>query len=274
MAIESSSKFGPAFLGWHSYEKFASSVISENRYFRNMSDAAMFEVIRKSCGERRVHIPRGTLYWRARLGYEVEDVIVNIDEQSSVSYGDERPYSQVAMKPVPTWETEGRANPRGIPYLYISTTRETALAEVRPWIGSKISVAQFQTTRDMNLIDCSKYHSKVDIGKLLDNSSTHEDGVWLAIDQAFARPVSRGDESSQYIPTQIIAEMFKHDGYDGIAYKSLLTNDGFNVALFNISDAEPINCTLYKTESIRHEFEPAGPEYFVQAPQISRADPD
>ncbi|MFZ0569740.1 MAG: RES domain-containing protein [Rhodomicrobium sp.] len=44
------------------------------------------------------------------------------------------------MKPIPNWLSEGRANPRGIPYLYLASTRDTALAEVRPWIGSHITV--------------------------------------------------------------------------------------------------------------------------------------
>jgi RES domain-containing protein len=42
------------------------------------------------------------------------------------------------MKPIPKWQGEGRANPRGIPVLYLATHRETALAEVRPWIGAVI----------------------------------------------------------------------------------------------------------------------------------------
>jgi hypothetical protein len=75
-------------------------------------------------------------------------------------------------------------------------------------------------------------------------SSTRVDGIWIAIDQAFATPVSKADEAREYIPTQIIAELFKSAGYDGLVYKSLLSEDGFNLALFNLDVADVINGTL------------------------------
>jgi hypothetical protein len=161
------------------------------------------------------------------------------------------------MKPIPNWQSEGRANPRGIPYLYLATTRDTALAEVRPWIGSKISVAQFMIERDLNVIDCSKHHKKEFIRalKLYDKMLNREDGIWAAIDQAFAQPVTRNDESGQYIPTQIIAELFKREGFDGIQYKSLLSENGLNLVLFNLEDASVVGqTTLCTTDSIRFDF--------------------
>ena len=48
------------------------------------------------------------------------------------------------MKPLGGRATDGRANPRGIPCLYLATTKETAMSEVRPWIGSYVSAGQFE----------------------------------------------------------------------------------------------------------------------------------
>ena len=96
--------------------------------------------MRSSCGGRQHKIPKGSVYWRARLG-SASELIVDGD----VSWDEERPFAESDMKPISNWQAEGRANPRGIPYLYLASTRETALAEVRPWIGSLISVAQFRT---------------------------------------------------------------------------------------------------------------------------------
>lgn len=48
------------------------------------------------------------------------------------------------MKPLRDKASEGRANPKGIPYLYLATTKEAPMSEVRPWIGSDISVGQFK----------------------------------------------------------------------------------------------------------------------------------
>jgi hypothetical protein len=55
------------------------------------------------------------------------------------------------------------------------------------------------------------------------------------------------------VPTQIIAELFKSKGFDGIWYKSLLSNDGCNLALFNLDDAEVISCGLWEATSIRFD---------------------
>lgn len=43
--------------------------------------------------------------------------------------------------------------------------------------------------------------------------------------------------NSDYVPTQIIAELIKSLGYDGIAYKSSLAN-GHNIALFDLESAK------------------------------------
>jgi len=67
--------------------------------------------------------------------------------------------------------------------------------------------------------------------------------------------VSSDDNGGDYIPTQIIAEMFKREGFAGIVYKSLLFEDGFNIALFNLDDASVVNCALYKAASISFDLD-------------------
>jgi hypothetical protein len=137
------------------------------------------------------------------------------------------------------------------------------LSEIRPWIDATISVAELEITRDLNLIDCSQHHAKQSAIEILgDTTRSEADGMWLAIDQAFAKPVSY-QETKEYLPTQIIAELFKSKGFDGIRYKSLLSDDGFNLALFNLDDAKVISCGLWKATSIRFDFRSTGKAYFI-----------
>jgi hypothetical protein len=261
---DDASRFGSVWKGWETYQLFAESVKTNLRYVRYRAANDFLENVLATCGNRKLTIPQGNIYWRARLGCEYEQVIRE-DGDIQVFWNEDRPYSRDGMKPVSNWQSEGRANPRGIPYLYLATTRDTALAEVRPWIGSPISVAQFQIRRDLNVIDCSKHHSKKNTVALIgDKTRSREDGIWIAIDQAFATPVTGDDKGGDYIPTQIIAEMFKCEGFDGIVYKSLLSEDGFNLALFSLDDASVVNCALYKTASISFDFQPEGIEYFVR----------
>jgi RES domain len=104
-------------------------------------------------------------------------------------------------------------------------------------------------------------------------TSTEEDGMWLAIDRAFATPVGH-EVTKEYVPTQIIAELFKSTGFDGIFYKSLLANDGFNLALFDLDDAEVISCGLWKATSIRFDFKSTGEAYFVGDDDSKSAPPE
>jgi hypothetical protein len=236
--------FGPAWRGLESYRLFAESVKTDLRYVRHKDATNFLNRVLASCGDRKLTIPTGKVYWRARLGCDSEE-ITDDNDGIPVIYDADRPYSQDKMKPISNWQIEGRANPRGIPYLYLATTPDTALAEVRPWIGATISVAQMRVRRDLNVIDCSKHHSRDSAVKLIgDHTRPIEDGMWTAIDRAFATPVSRDDESKEYVPTQIIAELFKSEGFDGIVYKSLLSDDGFNLAVFNSDDASVVHCAL------------------------------
>jgi len=43
-----------------------------------------------------------------------------------------------------------------------------------------------------------------------------------------------------------------------VKYKSLLAEDGYNLALFNLDDAEVIESTVFSAKSIDIKFEPLG----------------
>ena len=133
------------------------------------------------------------------------------------------------MKPQPYMAKEGRVNPKGIPCLYLATDRDTAIAEVRPWVGSLISVAQFKITRDLRIVDCT--HENPRAGVYKDELSPAIGVVWTHIDWAFSQPVTPDDSSTDYVPTQIIAEYFKGKALDGIAYRSGLGNGPTSLCL-------------------------------------------
>lgn len=86
----------------------------------------------------------------------------------------------------------------------------------------------------------------------------------MQIDRAFSEPTTTGDDTADYVPTQVIAELFKNEGYDGIAYKSAFGKKGHNVVLFDPTDAELTNCTLFEAESIKFSFEQSDNPYWVE----------
>lgn len=90
-----------------------------------------------------------------------------------------------------------------------------------------------------------------------------ERAVWTHIDNAYAEPMTRSDDMADYAATQILAELFKDSGYDGVAYKSNFGEKGYNIALFNIDVAELINCALYRVDGIEVSYSQRDNPYFV-----------
>jgi hypothetical protein len=168
------------------------------------------------------------------------------------------------MKPLTDRAHDGRANPKGIPCLYLATQAETAISEVRPWIGSYVSVGQFKLLRPVEIIDCSR--ERLDHMFYWEEPSPEEveKAVWSDIDRAFAEPMTRSDDTADYVPTQILAELFKREGFGGVAYKSRFGERGYNVALFDVDAADLINCGLARVESIKFNSKDVDNPYFVK----------
>ena len=246
-----------AFQSWQSFWKFSEKIIHNNRYIHDDETSTFLNEVLLTCENRKKIIKKGNILWRAQLGCDIQE-----------EREEERPYSKDRMYPVKNLASEGRINPKGIPYLYLSTTTETAMSEIRPWVGSEISVAQFQIVRDATIIDCSLNH-------LLKNPLYYNNGlyepeeierekaVWTHIDKAFSTPIIPNENEANYVPTQVLSELFKNNGFDGIYYKSSLNKDGFNICLFDLNLANLINCFLFKPFAISFEFEEIANPYFV-----------
>jgi hypothetical protein len=150
------------------------------------------------------------------------------------------------------------------------------MSEVRPWVGALVSVAQFKVVRPLTIVDCSVLHDQYfnlaylsrtfdDLGQNKPWSPDEiEKIVWAAIDAAFAEPVTDTDDVADYAPTQTLAELFRSEGYDGVAYKSAFGEEGYSVALFDLNSARQLNGALRQVKSIKFEFKDnSQDEYFI-----------
>lgn len=130
------------------------------------------------------------------------------------------------------------------------------MSEVRPWIGSVVSAARFSTVRSLTAVDCSVFHGKNIPYVESPTPEKIEKVVWAYIDHAFSQPVTRSDNTAHYAATQILAEVFRSEGYDGIIYRSAFSADGYNVALFDLNCADQIDSSLYEVKNAIFEFAP------------------
>jgi RES domain-containing protein len=233
---------------------FEHSVKRVSRHILESSSQRFLDALLETSATRLLNFKAHAVFWRSQLGHDFR-VEKEIDDVLPTAYSPER------MMPLPDRAKEGRVNPKGIPCLYLSTDKETAMSEVRPWIGSLISLAQFTLLKDIQIVDFSADGTPQFIDKDSDPVVVEKEN-WAWVNEAFSKPVTPTDDTADYAPTQIIAEAFRVRHYDGIAYGSSL-GSGKNFALFNPAVADLINCTLYTTQSVEFQFQQTDNTYYV-----------
>lgn len=231
----------------HAFEEFKKEVTRRSRYLRSAGGERFLRAVAETSERRLRLIPPGTMFWRAQIGHEW---IVDARAGTRIP----GPHSKTRMKPLEDRAYEGRVNPKGIPCLYFATTREVAMSEVRPWLGSVVTVGRFETSREQKVVDCSVFHG--DEIPSIDAASEEEleHLIWAHIDHAFARPVTRSDNVADYAATQVLAEVFRLKGYDGIIYRSAFSAEGTNVALFDLTCAHQLDSSIFTVRRATYEF--------------------
>lgn len=152
-----------------------------------------------------------------------------------------RPDKELGAPP-PGCANSGRMNANGISVFYGATSIKTALAEVRPPVGSKVAVAQFEIIRPIQLLDLTALEEVRETGSIFDPSYAYRLGRMMFLRELskwIARPVMPDDQEMEYLPTQAIADFLATRGkvpLDGILFPSAqVNNDGLNIALFHKS---------------------------------------
>lgn len=270
----------PEFASWRSYEDFAERVRHGNRYVWNDEIQAFLSTVVATITQRDQILQKGRHFFRAQRGVDFEE---HHDADGNWTGEDVYGYRPDRMKPLQRRAKEGRANPAGIPVLYLGSTIDTVVSEVRPWVGAEISVARCKLLRDLRTLDLSLGHGQSSFGGPVFahvmggtplSAAEKKTAVWTDIDNAFSRPVTLSDDAADYVPTQILAEMFRAQGYDAIAYKSHFgEEEGYNIAVFDPSAVDIVACAPYRVAMIKVEAEQIGDEWFTPKPEDG-GDPD
>lgn len=198
------------------WQRFVLELKRENRFSLSEEPSRFVDLLLEYAGTHKVvALPERTVLFRARIN----------DRE-----GDRNPVALENMGMPPAHLAgHGRLNPRGIPYLYLASDQLTAVSEVRPWIGAKITVAAFSLEKECRFINFSKRHMvNIPKGKEFEGPefTWRELITWM-----FSAPFDPRDDTA-YIPTQFLAERIKGAGFDGIIYDSALGTNGYNVTMF------------------------------------------
>jgi RES domain-containing protein len=256
------------FASWRGYQEFARHVRQVRRHIPDDKIRAFLDTVHATCGGRDVVIPQGKIFYRAQHGIDLQE---RHDEEGNLIGMEQVGFGAGRMRPLPNRAAEGRINPKGIPVLYLASSEQTAISEVRPWVGSDVSVAQFKLMRQVRMLNLSIGHGQSSFNELTFDELSGErpisaekstKAVWVDIDNAFSCPVTLSDDAADYVPTQILAEFFRSVGYDGVIYRSQFGEKGYNLALFNVADAEAINCAPCEVTAIEVKFQVVGNRWF------------
>lgn len=213
------------------WDELKKEVQTEKRYFYNIGAFDWAAYIKSN-----VKIDKGTVYYRSRVTPANQDSLAPKDMGC--------PPAEKA--------TAGRANPIGIPYLYLCDNIDTTFYEIRAVYLDRISVGRFVTQRDLNLVNFNNstnlfYAFNSENNDSLIDVIKHKI-LFKKISADLSKPLRRYDTEIEYVPTQLICEYCKHNRADGIMFKSSLHQSGTNIVLFNKDDAE---CTEVLVKEIR-----------------------
>ena len=218
------------------WDLFAKEIKSNNRYF--LGKSIDLDLLKTLFQKHEKGYKPGKLFFRARIS-------------------DQKGFDLNKMgKPPAENSVSGRANPVGIPYLYVSTNKKTVQYESRATHLDFITIAEFKLKERLNVVQLRQ----------IENLSpfVHEDFLeeylkyqkyLKRLEIELSKPLRRHDQKLEYLPTQYLCEYVKSLGYDGIEYGSSLHDGGVNLAIFNDGKLEGKNVEVHEVVSVDLETE-------------------
>lgn len=233
------------------WQEFCDYISSKNRFYLTIKWKDFFKVLEETSKSRISILKKNYTMYRARAKTGIDPRLFRIIPCSDKELG----------VPEPRESVDNRANPAGIPYLYLASKLKTAISEIRPSFADLVSVGKYSFGKGKKVL--SFFNDEKTYGLLqgfMDKQKPRiyseeelENYVWGGINQSFSRPVKRGESSTDYVPTQIFSEFFKNKGVDAIVYKSSVHDEGYNIVIFDKSQVELLSKDVYKIDEINYE---------------------
>lgn len=195
--------------------EFTDEIKNTNRYhIKAIPDSSLLE---RAFRESTRIISSGTKFYRGR------------SHESDCRF----PASEMGAPPK-NFAVSGRANPHGIPYLYVADSFETCVYESRARELMYISIASFTTTKDIEILDlCADAIKEPDFFTDDPSEALALHDYIFELGNLLSRPIRASDGPVEYVPTQYLCEFAKSIGLDGVQYSSSLNKNGINLAIFD-----------------------------------------
>ncbi len=207
---------------------FVDEIKTKNRFFIT-NNIVVRGVVEKLLRCHSKPLKAGTKFFRGRIcsdhhGYEEKDLWHPPCEKAS----------------------PGRANPKGISYLYLANDIDTTLYEVRASFLDYVCVGEFQLQKDIDIValkdvyNASPFFEDMDLKEYVLNKN-----ILKHFGEALSKPLRRFDTDTEYLPTQYLCEYIKSLGILGVEYSSAMHKGGVNYAFFDASNFTFLgSCTM------------------------------
>ena len=223
------------------WRNFENNLKTEARFFGTAAKATLDDIFEglggcRGLGGRRIIVQAGpgrdpSSLYRARV-FQAPEEFEEALRRPNVHIG----------PPPPKVAKAGRMNAHGIAVFYGATNPQVASSEVRPPVGSRVIVGEFELLRDLRLLDLAALRSVLVEGSVFDPGYIRqlERARFLKrLRDRFIQPVMPNDEPLEYLATQVVADyLASHSkpSLDGIVYPSVQDGtNGRNVVLFHKS---------------------------------------
>ncbi len=220
------------------WDGFVDALKTKNRFHTHFIN---LELLEKFCSYIRKPYKKGTTFFRGRIS--------NVNGFSVKEMG----------APEAGKASEGRANAKGISCLYLADSVETTIHEVRAGAFDYVTIGKFELLEDIIVVDLKRINQ---ISPFIDGLDCKEHAInkehLNKINYEMGKALRRSDSPLDYVATQYITDFVKsreHNAkpvYSGIEYKSVMNENGYNLAVFDNSLFECIDVKIFKIDNITY----------------------
>lgn len=207
-------------------------------------DRLRFDRLEVALEDLATELPAGQVLYRARIH----------EERRRVEWFG---LAELAAPP-PERAVASRANRAGQPVLYLASDADTALAEVRAWVGAAVAIARVRTNRLLSLVDLRQNAAPTSpffqeyLGWRLELAV-----LMRGLGEELSRPLLPIEQPKLYRASQHFCQIVRRARYDGLVYPSAM-GDGFNVVLFDPAAGTPFERYYVRVVGVRHVVEELG----------------
>jgi len=221
-------------------------------FLQEQKNVEQWEIFREELKHRNRFFPKNALD-KSHLEPFAKFIDVILEKGSQSFYRarintSDKPFKISKMgKPPKNLVLNGRANPIGITYLYASSSIDTAISEVRGHKGEVVTVAEFQMKSNLELADLREPKSTISPFELNEDLELiYKNMPFLTLlGNELSKPIIPREANLEYLPSQYLCELLKDIGFNGIIYKSSIS-DGNNYVIFDDKRLKAVSTYQYQ----------------------------